>query len=52
MFEMKPEHVDAVRITEFKPYMALGVRWWAYTYRIANFSVGGPNIRTRSGHPE
>ena len=39
MFEMKPEYVDAVRITEFKPYMALGVRWWACTYRIANFSV-------------
>ena len=27
-------------------------RWWACTYRIANFSVGGPNIRTRSDYPE
>ena len=25
---------------------------WACTYRIANFSVGGPIIRTRSGYPE
>ena len=21
-------------------------RWWAYTYRIANFSLGGPNMRS------
>ena len=29
-----------------------GRKKWACTYRIANFSVGGPNIRTRSGYPE
>ena len=39
-----------------KPHLEDGsvyrTRWWACTYRIANFSVGGPNIRTRSGYPE
>ena len=29
----------------------VGRNKWACTYRIANFSVGGPNIRSRSGHP-
>ena len=23
--------------------------WWAYTYRIANFPLGGPNIRSLVG---
>ena len=35
-----------------RPSSQFSTRWWACTYRIANFSVGGPNIRTRSGYPE
>ena len=25
--------------------------WWAWAYRIANFSLGGPNIRSSLGGP-